>query len=207
MTVKVTVLKDGTIERDADGNILDASSSVTLVRTPEANVIVDTAMPHDANEILEGLQSHGLDTEDVDIIVNTHCHHDHTGCNSLFGRAQVVVHRREGVPRCAPERGRRVDMDTQLLPGVRVVMTPGHTRGSISVAADTPEGTWVMAGDALPTADNYIAWVPPGVNYDLEVALTSMKHIVDMAWMIVPGHGAPFLKEGELPQSVMELFY
>jgi N-acyl homoserine lactone hydrolase len=207
MTVEVIVLKDGTIDRDPDGTILDASSSVTLVRTPEANVIVDTAMPHDAPEILEGLNGHGLDTEDVDLIVNTHCHHDHTGCNSLFGRAEVLIHKGEGSPRCAPGKGRKVEMDTELYPGIMVILTPGHTRGSISVAAETPEGTWVMAGDALPTADNYVAWVPPGINYDPEVALVSMKRIVDLAWMIVPGHGAPFRKEGELPESVMQLFY
>ncbi len=207
MTVQVIILKEGTIDRDPDGDILDASSSVTLVRTPDANIIVDTAMPHDAPELLEGLQKHGLDTEDVDIVVNTHCHHDHTGCNRLFGRAEVVIHKKEGAPRCASGQGRRVDADTELFPGVRVILTPGHTRGSISVAADTPEGTWVMAGDALPTADNYVGWVPPGINYDPEVALVSMKHIVDMAWMIVPGHGPPFKKEGELPESVMKMFY
>lgn len=207
MTVEVHVLKEGTIERDEDGNILDASSSVTLVRSHGTTVVVDTAMPHDAEVILEMLRRHGLDTEDVDLVVNTHSHHDHTGCNVLFGRAEVVLHRAEGAPRCASGRGRRVDEDTDLAPGVRVLLTPGHTRGSISVAAETPEGTWVMAGDALPTADNYVAWVPPGINYDPEVALVSMKRIVDAAWMIVPGHGAPFAKEGDVPESVMRHFY
>ena len=207
MTVEVHVLKDGTIERDEDGNILDASSSVTLVRAKDLTIVVDTAMPHDAEDIVEGLRRHGLDTEDVDIVINTHCHHDHTGCNVLFGRAEVVIHRAEGAPRCTSGKSRTLEEDTELAPGVCVLLTPGHTRGSISVAADTPEGTWVMAGDALPTADNYVAWVPPGINYDPEVALVSMKRIVDAAWMIVPGHGRPFAKEGDVPESVMHYFY
>jgi glyoxylase-like metal-dependent hydrolase (beta-lactamase superfamily II) len=75
------------------------------------------------------------------------------------------------------------------------------------VVAETRVGTWVMAGDALPTADNYVAWVPPGINYDTEVALESMRHIVELADTIVPGHGPPFKKDGELPTSVMHAFY
>ncbi len=207
MTVQVSVLKDGTIERDPDGTILDASSSVTLVQAGGTNIIVDTGMPHDAEEILEALHRHGLDGEDIDIVVNTHCHHDHTGCNRLFGVAEVIVHTKEGAPRCISGRSRRIEWDTELLPGVLIILTPGHTRGSISVAADTPEGTWVMAGDALPTLDNYVGWVPPGINYDETVAMVSMKRIIDLAWMIVPGHGPAFDKENDVPATVKDLFH
>ncbi len=207
MTVEVIVLKDGTIERDAEGYILDASSSVTLVRAGGQNIMVDTGMPHDAPDILAALEGHGLDSEDVDVVVNTHGHHDHTGCNRLFGSAEVVVHRAEGAARPAGGEVRRVDGDTDLLPGVKVLATPGHSKGSISVAASTDEGEWVMAGDALPTYDNFLAWVPPGINYDPDVALMSMQRIVDLAWMIVPGHGAPFPKEGDLPPGLLQAFY
>ncbi len=207
MTVQVSVLKDGTIERDPDGTILDASSSVTLVQAGGTNIIVDTGMPHDAEEILEALHRHGLDSEDIDIVVNTHCHHDHTGCNRLFGVAEVIVHTKEGAPRCISGRSRRIEWDTELVPGVQIILTPGHTRGSISVAADTPEGTWVMAGDALPTLDNYVGWVPPGINYDEMVAMVSMKRIIDLAWMIVPGHGPAFDKENDVPATVKDLFH
>jgi N-acyl homoserine lactone hydrolase len=202
MTVEVHVLKEGTIERDTDGTILDASSSVTLVLATDLVIVVDTAMPHDAPELIEALGRHDLDIEDVDIVVNTHGHHDHTGCNRLFDRAEVVIHKREGAPRAAGGTSRRVEEDCELVPGVRIVETPGHTRGSISVVADTLEGPWVMAGDALPTLDNFVAWVPPGIHYDAEVAMLSMERVVEMAWMIVPGHGAPFLRDLQLPNSV-----
>jgi glyoxylase-like metal-dependent hydrolase (beta-lactamase superfamily II) len=208
MTVQVFVLKEGTIDREPDGTILDASSSVTLVVAEGTSIVVDTAMPRDAEEVEAALAEHDLTPDDVDILVNTHCHADHTGCNRLFTNAEVVVHKQEGAARCVSGKVRRVEGDgEELVPGVRVIHTPGHSRGSISVVAETEEGVWVMAGDALPTADNYVAWVPPGINYDEEVALTSMRRIVTIAWRIVPGHGPPFEKDDDLPTSVMHAFY
>lgn len=209
MTVRVFVLKEGTIEREPDGTILDASSSVTLVlASDDTSIVVDTAMPQDADEIVKALAEHDLRPEDVDMLVNTHCHADHTGCNRLFTNAEVVVHREEGAARCVSGKVLRVEGTSEdIAPGVRVIHTPGHSRGSISVVAETELGTWVMAGDALPTPDNYVAWVPPGINYDTEVALDSMKRIVDLADTIVPGHGPPFKKDGDLPTSVMHAFY
>lgn len=208
MTVRVFVLKEGTIDREPDGTILDASSSVTLVLSDDTSIVVDTAMPQDAEEIKTALAVHDLTPEAVDILVNTHCHADHTGCNRLFTNAEVVVHREEGAARCVSGKVRRIEGTLEeLAPGVTVIHTPGHSRGSISVVAVTDYGTWVMAGDALPTPDNYVAWVPPGIHYDAEVALDSMRRIVDQADTIVPGHGPPFKKEGELPTSVMNAFY
>jgi glyoxylase-like metal-dependent hydrolase (beta-lactamase superfamily II) len=209
MTVRVFVLKEGTIEREPDGTILDASSSVTLVLADDdTSIVVDTGMPQDADEIEGALAEHDLRPEDVDMVVNTHCHADHTGCNVLFTNATVVVHREEGAARSMSGKVLRVEGTMEeLAPGVRVIYTPGHSRGSISVVAETDLGTWVMAGDALPTPDNYVAWVPPGINYDPEVALASMKRIVDLADTIVPGHGPPFKKDGQLPTSVMHAFY
>jgi len=208
MTVRVFVLKEGTIDREPDGTILDASSSVTLVQSGDVNILVDTGMPQDAEEIENALLSHDLTPEDIDILVNTHCHADHTGCNRLFTNAEVVIHREEGAARCVSGKERKVEGTVEeLAEGVRVIHTPGHSRGSISVVAETEHGTWVMAGDALPTPDNYVAWVPPGIHYDPEVALASMRRIVDIADTIVPGHGPSFRKDGELPTSVMHAFY
>jgi glyoxylase-like metal-dependent hydrolase (beta-lactamase superfamily II) len=208
MTVLVFVLKEGTIDREPDGTILDASSSVTLIMAEGTTIVVDTAMPQDADEIERALGEHDLTPGDVDMVVNTHCHADHTGCNRIFVNAEVVVHKEEGAARCVSGKVRRIEgTDEELVPDVRVIHTPGHSRGSISVVARTKLGTWVMAGDALPTPDNYVAWVPPGIHYDHEVALESMKRIVDLADTIVPGHGPPFKKEGELPTSVMHAFY
>jgi glyoxylase-like metal-dependent hydrolase (beta-lactamase superfamily II) len=207
MTVELNILKNGTIERDDEGNILDASSSVTLLRAEGKNIVVDTGMPRDADELIDALARHGLETDDVDMVVNTHGHHDHSGCNRLFPNAEVVIHKLQGAARTGGGPVRRIDGDTELFSGVRVIATPGHTRGHISVVAKLEEGAWVMAGDALPTMDNFLLWVPPGINYDPMVALESMQRIVDLAWMIVPGHGQPFPKEGEFPPGILAAFY
>jgi glyoxylase-like metal-dependent hydrolase (beta-lactamase superfamily II) len=206
MSIELHVIKKGTIEKDGEGNIVDASSSVTLLRTADSVILVDTAMPVDGPELIAALEGHDLGTEDVDMIINTHGHHDHTGCNRLFGRAEIVLHRMEGAGRSGGGPVRHIEEETQLAPDIRVIETPGHSRGSISVVAELEEGPWVMAGDALPTRDNFLAWVPPGIHYDPEVALDSMARIVDIAWMIVPGHDVPFRKEGDMPPGIMQLF-
>ena len=72
-----------------------------------------------------------------------------------------------------------------------MVHTPGHTPGSISVFVEAGL-RYAIAGDALPTHENYLNWVPPGLNCDPDLALASMKEIVAFADIVVPGHGAPF---------------
>ena len=62
--------------------------------------------------------------------------------------------------------------------------TPGHTRGSMSVVVSA-DRTYVMAGDAIPTKDNYLKWGPSKVNYDPKVALESMHRIADIADVII----------------------
>jgi glyoxylase-like metal-dependent hydrolase (beta-lactamase superfamily II) len=51
---------------------------------------------------------------------------------------------------------------------------------------------YVIAGDALPTEENYVKNVPPGINYDPDLAMESIKRIVGYADVVVPGHGLPF---------------
>ena len=99
MTPELSVLKDGTILRDEHGNVLDASASVVLVRSEGTVLLVDTAMPRDADTIRKALDDRGLGPEDVNVVVNTHGHIDHTGCNRLFTRATVAVHATEGAYR------------------------------------------------------------------------------------------------------------
>ena len=78
MLPRVFLLKSGSIERDQAGNILDARSSVTLIKTERGWIIVDTGQVGDEEEILKALVDLGLEKSDIDIIVNTHSHPDHS---------------------------------------------------------------------------------------------------------------------------------
>ena len=196
MLPRVFLLKAGSILRDQAGNILDARSSVTLIKTERGWIIVDTGQVGDEEEILKALADLGLEGSDIDIIVNTHSHPDHCANNRLFSRAMKMY----------PNDGE------EIAPGVRVLATPGHSPDSISVLVDAAiqqgDGTTpatrrvVIAGDALPTLGNFQKRVPPAVHYDRALAVASMNKIIEMADMVIPGHDRPFSVREEMQNRV-----
>ncbi len=209
MIPNLHVLCPGFLRRAPNGAILEARSSVTLVCTGRMNIIIDTGLPGDGDRIMEGLVEAGLKPSDVDVVVNTHDHGDHTGENRLFTGARILCGYR-GLEQdggriqvasvgfvAAPEYRKVLD------PNVHVIRTPGHTRDSISVVIMNvnsdfagPTETVIAAGDAIPTEANYLKGVPPAISYDTNVSLQSMATITDLADWVIPGHDKPFRVTG-----------
>ncbi len=189
--MKIQILKPGLLVRDELGYILDARSTVTLIQTSKYNIIIDTGVPEDREMILANLSRYGLKPTAIAILINTHLHSDHCGNNSLFKAAKFLANAREAGfdenTSTAVNEGYIVDE------GVSIIETPGHTLGSISVVVNTAENlTYVLAGDALPIQDNYLKWVPPGINFNPQIAIDSMRKIVEIADVVIPGHDRPF---------------
>jgi len=176
------LLKPGHLERDDEGNILNARSSVTLILAQSKKIVVDTGIEDEAGLIKDRLAELGLAPEDVDIVVNTHDHPDHCGNNGLFKSARVLSGKGVG----------ELKEGDVVAPGVWIMETPGHTLDSISVVCESARRI-VMAGDALPLMGNYLKWVPPRLHVDRELAMKSMARIVEVADLVVPGHDLPFL--------------
>jgi glyoxylase-like metal-dependent hydrolase (beta-lactamase superfamily II) len=171
----VYLLKPGSIKRDVQGAILDASSSVSLIISADLRIVVDSGRTGDEEAILSALASLDIKPEEVDIIINTHSHPDHCGNNHLFPGARTLAAK---------------DGDV-IAPGVRVMASPGHSPDSISVIVET-DLTIVIAGDALPTFGNFQKEVPPALHTDLALAKASMSKIIEIADIVVPGHDLPF---------------
>ena len=140
---------------------------VHLIEHPEARVLVDTGLTQlhpavaDMDPRIQPLNEQNLDLSAIDIVVNTHLHFDHCGGNHRFAGKPIYVQRQElddartkddytirewvdppGVEYVA------VDGERELLPGVRLVPTPGHTPGSQVVVVDSGGHRVVIAGDA-----------------------------------------------------------
>lgn len=141
---------------------------VHVVDHPAGRILVDTGLAElhplveDMQPSIAPLDRQGFDLDSVDIVVNTHLHFDHCGGNRLFPKARIFVQRQElddartqpdyTIPEWVdppnqPLNYIPVDGDFELLPGVRLLSTPGHTRGSQVVAVSTADGEVIIAGD------------------------------------------------------------
>jgi glyoxylase-like metal-dependent hydrolase (beta-lactamase superfamily II) len=178
---------------------------------------------HDRS-IGDALHEAGLEAEAIDTVVMTHLHFDHSGGTTrrtasgalepVFKRAQHVVQKLEWEDATHPhERNRAsylqenigplgeagllkiVDGETEIAPGVRVVPTPGHTRGHQSVlvgAQDAGAQKALFLGDVVPTAvHTKLPWV---MAYDLDPARTLQtkrelfSRAVEEDWLLLWGH-------------------
>ncbi|MBC9820160.1 MBL fold metallo-hydrolase [Terrabacter sp. MAHUQ-38] len=140
---------------------------VHVIDHPRARVLVDTGMTqlHPAVDDMDPRliplsEQAGFDLAGIDVVVNTHLHFDHCGGNHLFAGRPVYVQRAElddalsqadyTIREWVEAPGVQyvpVDGTLELLPGIRLVSTPGHTRGSQVVVVQTGGRVVVIAGD------------------------------------------------------------
>ena len=91
-----------------------------------------------------------------------------------------------------------------IVPGVRVVPTPGHTPGHQSVAVDTDDGVVMIAGDCANCMENIVDLVPVGIVHETAAELASLRRIRQIADFVIPGHDpnvVPGTSGIELPAS------
>ena len=134
---------------------------------------------------------------DIGLVINTHLHFDHCGQNAVFPHAPHVVQRAEldRAQRESPElyewfdfmnaRFELLDGDTEVLPGLAVLATPGHTVGHQSVVVRAADGAPdVLIGDAAYTPRQYLGpadgELPPGQASDLPAWRGSLQRIRSM---------------------------
>lgn len=167
----------------------------------------------------EALESFGVGLEDVKTVIHTHLMYDHCANSKLLPNAEFVVQKKEldfalnPHPMFAGAYQRDlfgglsfqiIDGDHELLPGIKLLFTPGHSPGGQSVAVSTDYGVAIITGFCC-TKDNFTpqknqAWVtdivpeiiPPGIHTDMLQAYESAARIKKMADIIIPFHD-PFM--------------
>ena len=126
-----------------------------------------------ATFLKEELQKMGVETEQIDFIILTHLHWDHSYNLELFPDVPIYVQKRElqyavaplpsdSVPYCYDPRNgkpswftgfqqmRVVDGDMEVAPGISLALLPGHTPGIQGVRVETEEGVYLIASDTYP---------------------------------------------------------
>jgi glyoxylase-like metal-dependent hydrolase (beta-lactamase superfamily II) len=171
----------------------------------------------------DGIRAAGFRPEDVSMVIDTHLHFDHAGGNTYvdaggavrasFPNARYVVqageyhyatHTNERTAASYFERNYvplfeagvldLVDGEREILPGVRLLPTPGHTPHHQSVLLDGGGERALYLGDVVPThAHLPLAWI---MGYDVEplVTLESKRALLARAeaerWLLVFEHDA-----------------
>lgn len=154
---------------DVFGYLAVSTDNAVLIDTGvgAGNGYVDRTFAPDRSSIDELLADFELKVDDITLVVNTHLHFDHCGNNRLFPDTRTVVQAQE--LKSAAEKfytvrdwydfeGASLDAvsgETEIVPGIRVIPTPGHTPGHQSVSIEGVDGVVLIAAQAAFTADEY----------------------------------------------------
>jgi glyoxylase-like metal-dependent hydrolase (beta-lactamase superfamily II) len=198
------------------------------IKGGENRILVDTGLedfmaPDDLQERLgfpvlefeDALERVGWKPEDIDIIIHTHLHNDHCENDYKCPNAKVYVQEAEYDffknphpidHRYYPDLLDEVDVqtvngDTQILDGIDVLLTPGHTPGGQSVVVNTKEGKAVITGLCC-NARNFPSQggvVCPGVHMNAVDAYESMLRIREIADILIPLHEIEIGKRSSVP--------
>jgi N-acyl homoserine lactone hydrolase len=125
----------------------------------------------------DALRARAIDPDEIDVVVMSHLHWDHSHGLGDFPRAEVLIQRRELQYAFAPhpeqwnayeswelgltpdwmhhrERIRPLDGAATLGPGITIVPLPGHTPGSQGLVVDCGDRTYCCCGDHIVTYAN-----------------------------------------------------
>jgi N-acyl homoserine lactone hydrolase len=160
------------------GRTLEMVSGCYLIETGDGrHILIDSGLPADVQmlagmpparekkDVIEHLSNLALRPDDIDMLICTHFDVDHAGYHDAFANAEFIVQRahyelaRSGHPRFAVARAhwdhpalhyRLLDGDSELLPGLTLLETSGHTTGHQSVLVRLPQtGPVLLAIDAV----------------------------------------------------------
>lgn len=195
-------------------------ANVYLVKHDDGITIIDTGLPGNADRIVSYVQSIGCRPSDVKTIIVTHADMDHAGSLARLKEqtnAKVAIHEADA-PILSGEKERaqgvaglllraigavlrfnrmKADVllkDSDVIDGLTVIHTPGHTEGSICLHIP---GRALFVGDALLTDDEYALSLPGrSMSMDLDQGKKSIKKISELKYSaLLPGHGPPIKRD------------
>ncbi len=188
-------------------------SSVYLLLGHGRVVLVETGPPAYIPLLSAGLARQGLEPVDVTDVLLTHAHWDHVSNIMMFPHARVWMGERElswarSLPGDAPFMSRlhidelhdrgdavgRVTDGDEILPGVTVLATPGHTPGHVGYAVESTPQPVVFAGDAVKNLYE-ITTFDVDSTLDAQASRASIErlreHMRTTGAILVPGHDVP----------------
>ena len=149
--------------------IIDTGSQMVLIDTGAGSLVPE------AGKLVENMQSAGIHPKDIDQVLLSHAHPDHSGGSVNFPEAQIIMHRNEWrfwisrpklprlprdfrkmltgmiTPLLSAMQGRveLIDRDTEVLPGIKTLAAFGHTPGHQAISVCSENEALLYTGDAI----------------------------------------------------------
>ncbi len=202
--------------RHAQGNVLfDTGCHPKVQEDPPAYwgalaKIMTPLMTADDN-VIGGLAALGMTPGDIDVVINSHLHTDHCGCNQFFPQATFVAHALEieaaraasgdmtGYIAADWEQAASVDLlhgERDLFGDGRIVLlhTPGHTPGSVGGLVQLDRtGRFLLAGDTVSLLETYERGIVPRNTWNgeaLERSFAEVRRLQAAGVEIIASHDA-----------------
>ena len=167
------------------------------------------------------LEKVGLTVDDIDVVIITHLHIDHAKDVDKFNNATFVVQQSELDFAANPhpiqagwfvdlpeDRIQVVDGDVEILDGIQVIHTPGHTPGGQSVLIETESGTTGLCGLCTIRDNLYppeelrqmgVRAITPGIHTDARQAYDSLIKLLEMADQVIAIHDPAYKSVERIP--------
>jgi len=166
---------------------------------------------------VDALKRMDIDAARVKHLIVTHIHFDHVSGIQLFPKADIYIQEKEfnfwvknPIAQRAPflfvtdsvanrylarqegkKRLRLIRGDKKILPGIELLLAPGHTVGLQAVAVHTAKGEAIVGSDLAHTFASYQTDIPSAIITDLVVWMKSFdkaKAKASSPELLFPGH-------------------
>jgi glyoxylase-like metal-dependent hydrolase (beta-lactamase superfamily II) len=218
-TARIDIISIGTLSRNRLWNESTVTrtphATTTLIRVGKRTVLVDPGLPPQALGA-RLYERTGLKPESIDTIFLTNSRPAHRGGISLFGKARVLIHEleqqharaqlealiegapEEDIDRSAMQRELQLinsfkPADDKLADHLDLFPLFGYTPGTCGLLVTSTLSSTLIAGDAVPTLDHFLAGQVLPESHDIKAAQESMAEVYEIADLIVPGHDNIFV--------------
>jgi glyoxylase-like metal-dependent hydrolase (beta-lactamase superfamily II) len=189
------------LQRDGKVAGMIAIPNCCLIRASE-DYVVDPGVMMQGAPVTASLRKRGIEPHETKVIL-THNHFDHVQALVEFAQRETYVHEIEmQAPYTAIEHG-KLDMvrtielageEGEIEPGVRWILTPGHSNGLISLLVDTDDGLVVIASDCVGPLPEYFEKMdlPEDFGPERDELLHQWQRIRELdPHTVIPGHNPP----------------
>ena len=218
-TTRIDIISIGTLSRNRLWNETSAvrtpHATTILIRAGKRTVLIDPGLP--AQAIGARLYERtGLKPENIDTIFLTNSRPAHRGGLSAFTKAKVLIHEieqqsarnhlqmliddapEEDIDRAAMEKELQLInsfkiADDKIADHIDLFPLFGYTAGTCGLLVTSPLSSTLIAGDAVPTLDHFLAGQVLPDSFDIKGAQESMAEVYEIADLIVPGHDNVFV--------------